>query len=491
MYKSLIKNASLYSVSSLISRGFSFITVPIYTRLLSPADYGAYDLLSNMVLLVVLLMGCQLDHALARFYHDAADDDERKSISSSILIFTIFLFVPFLFVVEPISAWLANEWLKGQVSVTTVEVAFVLIWTQAIYVIANNQLTYTFKSTQFAVCSIISTVFGISLSLLFVAHFKFGVAGLLLGQVIGMVLAMLLALYFGRAHFALAFDGRKLIQMLKYSLPLVPGALAFYFMQYIDRYALNHFVGIAEVGLYGIGARVAMLINLFLSGFQGAWTPVVMSSYRESGARQHFKIVFNYYLFAVLMILVGLSLFGEEILLLLTNKIFSQGFVVIPLLLLSAILSSITHYFTYGIQIAKKSGWRLSLNLSGFALNAALVFWLAPKFGMIGAALATALSFVFMAVAGMAISQRLYRVPYRWRRILTAAIFAIAVSNAIFIADCPISLESVLIKSSVILFALLFLSRLLEIKLDPRRIKQAKSGMRNITIPIEASALGK
>lgn len=477
MYKSLLKNASLYSISSLISRGFSFITVPIYTRLLSPADYGAYDLLSNMVLLVVLLMGCQLDHALARFYHDAADDDERKTISSSILLFTVFLFVPFLFAVEPVSAWLANDWLNHQVNVITVEITFVLIWTQAVYVIANNQLNYAFKTKEFAICSITSTVFGVTLSLLFVAHFGLGVAGLLLGQTVGTFLAMLLSLFFGRAYFAWTFSSSQLAQMLKYSLPLVPGALAFYLMQYVDRYALNHFVGIAEVGLYGIGARVAMLINLFLSGFQGAWTPVVMSSYREAGARRHFKTVFNYYLFAVLMVLVGLSLFGEEILLLLTNKNFSQGFVVIPLLLLSAILSSITHYFTYGIQIAKKSGLRMMLNLAGLAINSGLVYWLAPRYGMIGAALATALSFVFMSVVGMAISQHFYAVPYRWRRILTASLFAIAVSNAVLLADCEINLQTELLKAAAALFALLFLAKLLAIKLEPSRLRQAKAGM--------------
>lgn len=481
MYKSLLKNASLYSISSLISRGFSFITVPIYTRLLSPADYGAYDLLSNMVILLVLLMGCQLDHALARFYHDAADDEERKTLSSSILFFTVFLFVPFIFLAEPVANWLANDWLKGQVSTTTVEIAFGLIWTQAIYVIANNQLLYAFKSKQFAICSIVSTVFSVALGLLFVAYFKWGVAGLLFGQVVGMTMAMLVSLYFGRAHFAWTFDGDKLAQMLKYSLPLVPGALAFYFMQYVDRYALNHFVGIAEVGLYGIGARVAMLINLFLNGFQGAWNPVVMSSYREQGAPKHFKTVFNYYLFAVLMILVGLSLFGEEILLLLTNKTFSQGFVVVPMLLLAAILSSITHYFTYGIQIAKKSGWRLLLNLSGFALNAGLVFLLIPRYGMIGAALATALSFVFMALVGMAISQRYYYVPYRWRRILTATILAVAASNLIFVVDYPIGMEAILVKIAFILSVMLFLSRLLNVKLDLRQLGRAKANMGKIS----------
>ncbi|NOT10830.1 MAG: oligosaccharide flippase family protein [Methylococcaceae bacterium] len=477
MYKSLLKDASLYSISSLIARGFSLITVPIYTRLLKPADYGALDLLSYLVILVPLIMGAALDQALARFYNDAADDNERKRISSSILLYTVFIFVPFIPLALPLSSELAHGWLKGQVKEATILLVFLLIWINAIYTITNNQLIYSFKSRQFAICSIGNTVFSVSTGFLLVAKFRLGVHGILLGQLLGISVFTLLSLYFGRINYSLHFDWKTLRRMMAFSLPLVPGTLAFYLMQYVDRYAINQMSGLDEVGLYGIGARVASLINLFLMGFQGAWNPVIMSTYREPGAPKKFRVVFNYYLFVVCAILVGLSLFGKEILLVLTTRTFSQGFIVIPLLLLAAILSSIGQYFTYGILIAKKSGLRLYLNLMALVINAVLVYVLIPRFGMMGAALATVLAFVFLTVVGLALSQRYYHVPYRWRKIITAAVVAVMVSNLVFMVDFELTVRDELAKIGLILVVLLFFARLLDIKLDPRLLGRARASL--------------
>ncbi len=477
MYKSLLKNASLYSISSLIARGFSLITVPIYTRLLSPADYGALDLLSYLVILMPLVMGAALDQALARFYNDAADEMEKKRISSSILIYTIFIFVPFIPFVQPLSTLLAEKWLDGHVDEGTITLVFLLIWTNAISTIANNQLIYMFRSKQFALCSIGNTIVSISSGLAFVAYYRLGLSGILLGQLLGQSIFGLVSLYFGRSNYLFKFDWAIFKKMLAYSLPLVPGTLAFYLMQYVDRYAINQFNGLSDVGLYGIGARVAMLINLFLMGFQGAWSPVVMSGFREAGAPKKFRVVFNHYLFVVFAILVSLSLFGREILLLLTTKTFSQGFVVVPLLVVAVILSSIGQYFTYGIQIAQKSGLRLLLNLLALVVNIALVYLLIPKFGMIGAALATALSFVVLTVIGMALSQHYYYVPYRWRKILTATFIAVMVAHLVFIVDFQVNLQTELFKFGLVLAVLLMLSRLLDIKLDPRLLVRARASM--------------
>ena len=67
--------------------------------------------------------------------------------------------------------------------------------------------------------------------------------------------------------------------------------------------------------------------------FQGAWNPIVMKIFRDPSASERFERVFTYYLFVVAMILVWLSLFGREILLLLTPKVFSEGYVVVPTLI--------------------------------------------------------------------------------------------------------------------------------------------------------------
>lgn len=472
MYKRLLKDASLYSISSLLARGFSIITVPVYTRILSPADYGALDLLSYTATLVVLFMGAALDQAVGRFYLDAVDDLEKKRIASTVLFYNVLVFALLIPFVKPLSNQLADGWLKGQVDTTTVILVFVYIWVFAIFYIANNQLKYLFLSKQYALCNIGNTVLSIALSFSFVVYFKWGVFGIFLGQILGQGCFALLSIYYARESYALVFHWGSLKRMLIYSTPLVPGTLAFYLMQYVDRFAINELSSLRDVGLYGIGSRLASLVNLFLMGFQGAWYPTVFKSFREKDAPEKFKTVFSYYLFAALAILVGLSLFGREILLLLTTKSFSQGFVVVPLLVLAAILASIGQYFTYGIQIAKKSHYTLFLNFTALVGNVALNYVLIPPFGIIGAALATALSLVFFTVVGMTISQKLYYVPYRWLNILAAWLLAAVVSNMVILVNVDISWQVVMGKVGIAMIVIFALSRLLSTPLNARFLRR-------------------
>ena len=468
MYKQLLKQTSLYSLGPLLGRMLSLITVPIYTRILSPADYGALDILSYTAVLVTLLMGAALDQAVARFYLDAPNDVERKKIASTVLIYYICAFAFLVPLITPFARDLAHNWLHGQVTKNTVMLVFVFIWFNGIYYIADNQLKYLFLSKQVALCAMGNSLVGVAFSLIFVTHYRLGVFGLFLGQTVGAGIFALVALYLGRRSYALLFHWGVLRRLLRYSLPLIPGSLAYYLMQYVDRFAIQEFISLKEVGIYGIGARLASLINLFLTGFQGAWSPTVFKSFRENEAPEKFRVVFNYFLFIVLVMMLGLSVFGKEILRILTTKTFSQGFVVVPLLVSAAILASVGEYFTYGIRIAQKTHYKLVLNITMLIMNVVLNYFLIPPFGIIGAALATATSFLFLSIVGMVISQKLYYVPYRWRNIVIAGVLAAAFSNGVTLINTPITWQMIIIKIGIMAIVAWVIARLLSVRWDKR-----------------------
>ena len=297
MYKRLLKDASLYSLSSVIARGFSLITVPVFTRILSPADFGALDLLSYLAVLVPLVVGLSLDQAVARFYIDAADNEERKRIASTVLIYTIFVYSIFIPVAFPLSEYMADHWLDGQTDQRTILLVFILVWVHSIFYIANNQLKYLFLSKQYALSNVGNTILSVVLGFILVLYADFGIAGIFLGQIIGQSVFALLSLYYGRKSYSVVFHIRTLRKLLIYSLPLMPSTLAFFLMQYIDRYMINEISDLKSVGIYGMGARLASLVNLFLMGFQGAWSPIIMKHFRDDDAPKRFVVVFNYFFF--------------------------------------------------------------------------------------------------------------------------------------------------------------------------------------------------
>lgn len=469
MLRGLLRDASLYSLSSLLARGFSLITVPIFTRILSPADYGALDLLTYVALLAPLVIGCALDQAVGRYYLDSAvPPEEGRRIASTGLFYNVIAFAVVGIALAPAADYLAAVWLDGQVGPGTVQIVLAFMWIQSVFYISTNQLRYLFRAKAFAVCNIGNTILSTAASFAFLVWFDLGVAGVFLGQGLGQLIFSVVSIYLARDCYRTVFDLPLLRRMLRYSLPLVPGTLAFFLMQYVDRYILNEMRGLADVGIYGMGARIASLVNLFLMGFQGAWWPVVMNSFREPDAPARYRQVFEVYLFVTLTILVILSLFGKEVLLVLTTPAFAEGYVVVPLLVLGAVMASIANYFSYGIQIAEKNHLRMVLNLGALMASVALNIVLIPVLGVIGAALANATCLALLAVGSVAVSQRYYTVPYAWSRCLLALLVGILASHAVIFWDAPVSLLTMLFKTMLTLGVALLLAWLLKIPLRPQ-----------------------
>ena len=151
------------------------------------------------------------------------------------------------------------------------------------------------------------------------------------------------------------------------------------------------------------------------------------------------------------------------------------GFIVVPLLVLAAIMSSIANYFTYGIQIMEKSKYRLYLNLVVLALNLVLNLLLIPRYGILGAALATAVSFTCIAIAGMAISQRLYYAPYNWKKICSAGALVVLVSNFALLDITEVSAVMLVAKFMLVIIVTAVIARLLNI---PLKIIDLSKGIR-------------
>ena len=469
MSQRLLRDASLYSLSSLLARGFSFITVPIFTRILSPADYGALDLLSYVAVLAPLVIGCALDQAVGRFYLDSdVAIGERRRIASTGLFFNVIAFAVTALLAWPAAEFLANGWLAGQVGPGTIRIVLAFIWIQSIFYITNNQLRYMFKARAFALSNVGNTIVSAAAGFACVAWLQLGVAGVFIGQIGGQAIFSVVSIYLARDSYRVVFDAAVLRRMLRYSLPLVPGTLAFFVMQYVDRYVLNEVRGLTDVGIYGMGARIASLLNLFLMGFQTAWWPHVLSAFREPDSPAKFSKVFEGYLFVTMTLLVGLSLFGHEALLVLTTPQFAAGFVVVPLLVLGAVMGSIANYFAYGIQIAEKNHYRMLLNLGALAVSVSLNLLLIPRFGALGAGLANAVCFVALAAGSMAVSQRFYPVPYHWAPIIGALAVGIGVSHSVIFWNPPVSLLNLLIKIALAALAIGLMAVLLRVPLQPQ-----------------------
>jgi O-antigen/teichoic acid export membrane protein len=420
-----LKHGAIYGSSLLLVRGISVLLLPFYTRVLSPADYGVMETIGIAVMFLTTALPLEISQAVGRFFTESRDQDERRAIASTSLWFTLavlatFAVLPFLLAPE-LSRWaLGSESLVNVVRVASV--GFVL---QGLFYQTMEQLRWQIKPKQHAITGVTTTLALIAVTAYMILGLHTGVIGIFYGQLAGNVIGVGLALWFGRSSYAFHFEGRRLGQMLAYSVPLVPSTAAVVTALMVDRIAVRSLMSLASLGVYSIAYRFATVISVVMFGVNGAFMPLVLSHHRERATPAAIADVFRYFVYLATLIFLGMSLFSGWILRVMTTPTFYGAGAIVPFVVLAVTFSSMG-LFAPGLQLAKRTKPIAAVNIAAAVTNAMLVFLLIPYFGLVGAAMGTAISFFASFAVLMAMSQREYPVPHQWRRLGTAFVIAVA-----------------------------------------------------------------
>lgn len=427
MLKTLLRDAAVYGVSTVVTRAVALLLVPVYTRVLVPAEYGAIDILGIFANFVTLTVALEVTQAVARFLPDARSQEERTRLVSTAALFSIAVYSVFLGVALLFAEWIRTSLVGGAVEPWAMVAALCSIWTVGIFQLLQNNLRFSLQPVAFTVASFAYSLTSIAVSVVLVVGFSAGVGGVMVGQAAGGLIGSVVAAWFGRRMYALRFSVTALRRMLAFSIPLVPAGLGVFVTIYIDRIALNELASLTDVGVFGIGYRFASIVALLVLGFQMALTPLVYQRYRDPATPGELARIFRVFVSVAAMLSLALSLWAPEALRLATTPAYYGAEVIVPLMA-PAILLSGMYVFMPGLAIARQTRLIAVITISGAALNTALNFALIPHLGVSGAALATFTSSVGIFVAHATLSQRRYRAPHRWPRFaLVAAAYTVLV----------------------------------------------------------------
>lgn len=416
MLRAFIRDSAVYGVATILVRGVSILLVPIYTRFLAPADYGVIDIMSVFASFVTVLASLEIVQAMARFYPDARDHRERSDLASTALLFVLAMLTIFVVAAEIVAAPVAG-WLLGNEGNTGIlRVAFVAMWANGLFYVVQSQLRWQLLAKRYALSSIVYTLASMGAAVVLVVGAHAGVAGVFAGQVVGAAIGSVLSISSTPGVYRVAINPDRLKMMLKFSLPLVPSSLGVYVTQYIDRIVITAMLGLTDVGLFGIGYRLASLTTLLTLAVSSALTPLVYTHYREATTPSDLARIFRYFTGLALALTLGLSLFARELLTVVATPPYVPGAAVVPLLTPALLLAGM-YIFAPGLSIAKRTGIVATVNFAGAGANTVLNLALVPVFGIVGAATATLLSQGLVFGIQMVYSQRLYPVPHDWPKL--------------------------------------------------------------------------
>jgi O-antigen/teichoic acid export membrane protein len=438
--RQLVGQSAVYGLGGLVSRVLAVLLLPLYTAYLDPHDLGAVGVLIALNAVLVTILRGGVSSAFFRFWFDSPDPERRRTVLRTSFWFTMgmatFGLVAGWAFASPIADALS---LDGEVWL--VRAQFVALWAQMNY----EQLTSVFRveqrASRFLAASLANVAITIAATVVLVVGFDKGALGVIVGNFTGTLAVYLALMAYRREQLGLELDRPLLREMQRFGWPLVPSALALIAINFSDRLFIAHLASLAEVGRYELGSRIASAMVLLLTAFRMAWPGFAYSIEDEDEARHTYAFVLTYLVTIASWAALGLGLLAPWLVRLLapTNEAFWPGERVVAPLAFAAALFAGYIVVSIGIGRARRTGFNWVVTGTAAAVNIGLNAVLVPKYGMEGAAAAAVVAFAVLFVFMSAHAQRIYPVPYQWRRVITALATAGALIVAGKAADVPLA----------------------------------------------------
>ncbi len=306
----LATTGAAYTAASILSKLFAVALLPLYTAYLSPADYGAAEVLFAAVVAASIFVRLGVIEALLRFYYQAGEDPDRVVATSFAALFwgaTIGALVALPFA-DPISEALLDRSDPG-----LVRVAIGGLWVLTLFEYLLTLFRLEERARAYFVTTIANVAVTIPVTVALVVVAEEGANGLLIGSYATGAVFVLGLLVLQRRRLSLVVERGLLSRLLRFGVPTMPAELSLYSLNFIDRIILVRYAGLAEAGLYSLAVKFAQAVNVLVRGFQLAWPPLAYSIRDDDEARRAYAVIVTWFVGGCAFVVVGIWLLARWI----------------------------------------------------------------------------------------------------------------------------------------------------------------------------------
>ncbi len=450
----LARHSLIYGVGGLVSRILAVLLLPLYTSYLPPGSYGRVEILVSASAVAVIVLRMGVSTAFFRFYFDTKDAARRLVVVRTSFWFTMTTATGGLVLCVVFADRLSHLLQLGD-HASLVRAAAIGFWAQMNY----EQLTSLFRveerSVSFALASVANVLITIAASVVLIVVFRKGALGLLVGNFVGTLCVYLALLAYRREQLGLQFDRELFRGMQKFGLPLVPSALALWAINFVDRLFVASYKDAAEVGVYSAAVKIASVITFAMFAFRTAWPAFAYSIEDDRDARRTYSFVLTYLLVVASWIALALGALAPWLTAAMTSPRYQRAEEGIALLAFAGAVYAGYTVLAIGSGRARRTQLNWVVTGAGAAVNVGINFWLIPRYGMVGAAISTAASYLVLFLGMTLYAQHVYPVAYQWRRVVTAVGAGVGLTVAARAAHLSIAPSLLLVLAYPLALALL------------------------------------
>ncbi|MGH2101413.1 lipopolysaccharide biosynthesis protein [Aerococcus urinaeequi] len=418
----LAKNTTIITVSRMSTQVMSFLLLPVYTTLLTTADYGIVDLFYSIIAFLTPLVSLQLESAVFRFLVPVRKDEDKKKVYISTALTGVIIQTLISMVILLLISLLLQ-----------IEYTYFLVINLAIHIVTmsllqvsrglGDNLSYALGNTIMSISMLIFNIF-------FVVFVKMGAPGMLISYFLSNLLSALFIFFRKKVYSYFSIKNINYSdykELLNYSLPLVPNALSWWAISTSDRGIISAILGVSANGIYATANKFSGIYMNFYNIFNLAWTESA-SLYIDSEDRDEFFNDTIDKMFRIFFSLVlGIIAFMPFVFPAMINEKFADAYNHIPILLIGSLFNVIIGLISVvyiGLKLTKKIA-----NTSIYAgiINVVIHILLIRYIGLYAASISTLISYFILMVIRYIDVQKYLKLRFRFPVIFSAIIVLIVI----------------------------------------------------------------
>lgn len=410
-YKTLAGNVVILAIGQLSSKLLVYVMLKFYQNALGTAGYGQMGNIIYACDLLISVVSLSMASGVLRFALEK-DNDGKYVLSTAVNIVFVssvvfLLFIPLIGFIPMLKGY---EWL-----------IYIYVVLGALKEVCSYYVRARVSVVLYSIDGIITTVMTVVYNLLFLGLFHFGVAGYVFSIVLGNVTSLIFLFTAGglyKEYHPKRRDGTLLNAMLRYCIPLIPTNIMWWVISGSDSFMVTYFVGDDANGIYQFAYKFPNLVILVLGIFMQAWR---MSAITERNSRTISKFYSN--IFSMLQTVLFLASGGIMLILhpmimpLFAGKGFNSAYFYVPMLLLASIFQSFNSFLSSIYEASQKTTHSLISSVIGAVSNVILNLILIPLMGIMGAAVATMLSYLIVFIYRIVDTRKYLYMTVYWAKI--------------------------------------------------------------------------
>ena len=420
----LASTGAAYTAASIFSKLVAVALLPLYTRFLTPSDYGAAEIMFGAVVAASIVVRLGVIEALLRFYYRTDEVPDRVVATSFAALFwagtvAAIVLMPFA---GPLS-----DLLLGVPDPALARVAIAGLWVLTLSEFLLTVFRLDERARAFFVVTMLSVLVTIPVTVVLVAVLELGAIGLLVGSYgTGTAFVAGLILYH-RRRLSLLPDRALLRRMMRFGLPTMPAELSLYSLSFIDRILIARMLGLTEAGLYSLAIKVSQSVNVLVRGFQLAFPPLAYSIVDDDEARRAYSAVVTWFVAVMALVVTGIWLVAPWIIRIFAAPEFFEAHEAVGPVVAGTALYALYMVLLVVLGRTGRTEFNFPATLAGVAVNVGLNLLLLPLWGIVGAGVSLGVSYLVVVALMYLFTQRLFPVPYEWGRLLRILLAAAAV----------------------------------------------------------------